>query len=55
MGTNRDFWREVGKVKHKARSTACVNGKTSAADMSNAFGEKFKLLHNSVGLDAEER
>ncbi len=24
-GNNRDFWREVGKVKHEARSTACVD------------------------------
>ena len=51
---NRDFWREVGKVKHKPRSTACVDGKTNAADVANAFGEKFKSLYNSVGFDKEE-
>ncbi len=43
----------MGKVKHKARSSECVDGKTSAADIANVFVEKFKSLYNSVGFDKE--
>ena len=42
------------QVRHKPRSTGCVDGKTSAADIANAFGENFKSLYKSVGFDKEE-
>ena len=49
---NRDYWREVRKIRGKKKSNdAVVNGFTESQDIANKFANKYSLLYNSVRSD----
>ena len=52
---NRDYWREVRKIRGKKKSNAAVvNGYTESKDIANEFANKYSLLYNSVRSDPDE-
>ena len=52
---NRDYWKEISKIKSKCRSSSSVvNGYNDSTHISNEFASKYKVLYNSVISDPTE-
>ena len=50
--SNRDYWREISKVRGKGRSnSSVVNGYSDSKDISNEFANNYNILYNSVSSD----
>ena len=49
---NRDYWKEISKIRSKCRSSSSViNGYTDSTDIVNEFASKYNVLYNSVTRD----
>ena len=49
---NRDYWKEISKIRSKCRSSSSViNGYTDSTDIANEFASKYNVLYNSVTRD----
>ena len=52
---NRDYWKEISKIRSKCRSSSSVvNGYNDSTDISNEFASKYNVLYNSVSSDPNE-
>ena len=49
---NRDYWKEISKIRSKCRSSSSViNGYNDSSDIANEFASKYNVLYNSVTSD----
>ena len=52
---NRDFWKEVKKIRNRhIKLPNVVDNHSGDADIANCFGEKYKDLYNSVPYNESE-
>ena len=46
---NRDYWKEISKIRSKCRSSSSViNGYNDSTDIANEFASKYNVLYYSV-------
>ena len=49
---NRDYWKEISKIKSKCSSSfSVINGYNDSTDIENEFASKYNVLYNSVTCD----